>query len=113
MKISLWLLTLAMGIMCFFLWVIARLETPLLKAAPSLVPPLTEMLFTNPNWLWFCPVPWILAAFLLSFRKEVSPAQGFVFLSTAVLAASLILFPCLLAAVLPWLALFGQSISHK
>ena len=48
---------------------------------------------------------------ILSCRKEVSPVVGFLFLGTIALAASLILFPVLLAAALPWLALFGRSIS--
>ena len=108
MKTSLWLLTLALSVMCFFLWAIARMETGL-RGIP--LPGLTLLLVTNPNWLWFCPAPWILAAFVLSLRKEVSLAQGFVFLSTVILAASLILFPFLLAAVLPWFNLYARSIS--
>lgn len=111
MKTSLWLLTLALSVMCFFLWAIARMETVMSKGATLPLPGLTLLLVWNPNWLWFCPVPWIVAAFVLSLRKEVSLAQGFVFLSTVILAASLILFPFLLAAVLPWLNLYARSIS--
>jgi len=113
MKTSLWFLALALGVMCLFLWSIAHMETGLLKAAsfPLPLPPMTEMLVTNPNWLWFCPIPWIFAALLLSFRKEISFTQGFVFLSTVILAGALILMPFLTAAALPWFALFVHSIS--
>jgi hypothetical protein len=111
MKTFLWLLTLALVVMCFFLWVLARLEIPLLNTASVQLPALTVMLVASPNWLWFCPVPWIVASVILSCRKEVSPVVGFLFLGTIALAASLILFPTLISAVLPWLSLFGHSIS--
>jgi hypothetical protein len=75
------------------------------------LPSLTVALVINPNWLWFCPVPWIVASLVLSCRKEVSPAVGFLFLGSIVLAASLILFPVLIALAFPWLALYGHSIS--
>ena len=111
MKVFLWLLTLALAVMCFWLSVLARLEIPLLNAASVQLPPLTQMLVANPNWLWFCPVPWIVASLVLSCRKEVSSVVGFLFLGTIVFAASLILFPVLIAEALPWLAHFGRSIS--
>lgn len=111
MKIFLWLLTLALAVMCFWLSVLAHLEIPLLNTASIQLPGLTQMLVASPNWLWFCPVPWVLAAFVLSLRKEVSSAIGFLFLGTIVLAASVILFPFLIAAAMPWLADFGHSIA--
>ena len=111
MKVFLWLLTLAFVVMCFFLWVLARLEIPLLQTRSVQLPGLTLMLVASPNWLWFCPALWIVASVILSCRKEVSPVVGFIFLGTITLAASLILFPTLLSEVLPWLGLFGRSIS--
>jgi len=111
MKAFLWLLTLALAVMCFFLWVLARLEIPLLNTTSVQLPGLTLMLVASPNWLLFCPVPWIVASVILSCRKGVSLVVGFLFLGTIALAASLILFPTLLAEALPWLALFGRSIS--
>jgi hypothetical protein len=102
MKTFLWLLTLALAVMCFFLWVLAGIETGLLKAASISLPALTEALVINSNWLLFCPVPWIVASLVLSRRNEVSPVVGFLFLGTIALAASLILFPTLIAAALPW-----------
>jgi hypothetical protein len=111
MKVFLWLLTLALAVMCFFLWVLACLEIPLLNTTSVQLPGLTLMLVASPNWVFFCPVPWIVASVILSCRKEVSLVVGFLFLGTIALAASLILFPFLLAAALPWLALFGRSIS--
>jgi hypothetical protein len=110
MKAFLWLLTIALAVLCFFLWVLARLEIPLLHKALVQLPPLTVLLVANPNWLWFCPVPWIVASVILSCRKEVSPVVGFLFLGTITLGASLILFPTLLSEALPWLAIFGRSI---
>ena len=112
MKAFLWLLTLALAVMCLFLWALAGLEIPLLNRVSIQLPPLTVLLVASPKWLWFCPVPWIVASLVLSCRKEVSPVVGFLFLGTIALAASVILFPFLLAAALPWLALFGRSI-HK
>jgi FtsH-binding integral membrane protein len=111
MKAFLWLLTMALTVLCFFLWVLARLEIPLLEKTSVRLPPLTLRLVASPNWLWFCPVPWIVASVILSCRKEVSPLVGFLFLGTITLAASLILFPTLLSLALPWLALYGRSIS--
>jgi hypothetical protein len=110
MKVFLWLLTLALAVMCLFLWALAQLETGLLEARyHHVLPALTQALVINPNWLRFCPVPWIVASLVLSCRKEVSSAVGFLFLGTIVLAASLILFPVLLALAMPWLALFANS----
>jgi hypothetical protein len=111
MKVFLWLLTLALAVMCFFLWVLARLEIPLLQTTSVQLPGLTLMLVASPNWLWFCPVPWIVSSLILSCRKEVSPVVGFLFLGTIAFAASLILFPTLLSLALPWLAVFGRSVS--
>jgi FtsH-binding integral membrane protein len=111
MKASLWLLTLALAVMCFFLWALARLEIPPLHRALVQLPALTVLLVASPNWLWFCPVPWIVASIILSCRKEVSPAVGFLFLGTIAFAASLILFPFLLALAIPWLELFANSVS--
>ena len=111
MKVFLWLLTLALAVMCLFLWALARIETSLLKAASISLPSLTQALVINPNWLLFCPVPWIVASLVLSCRKEVSSVVGFLFLGTIVLAASLILFPVLTALSFPWLARFANSIS--
>src|ERR1035438_2536020 len=79
MKVFLWLLTLALAVMCFFLWVLARLEIPLLQTTSVQLPGLTLMLVASPNWLWFCPVPWIVSSLILSCRKEVSPVVGFFF----------------------------------
>ncbi|MGA2139956.1 MAG: hypothetical protein ABSH14_13950 [Verrucomicrobiia bacterium] len=109
MKVFLWLLTLALGVMCYFLWGLARIEAGVLEAFSISLPPLTAALVINPNWLWFCPVPWIVASLVLSCRKEVSPAVGFLFLGSIVLAASLILFPVLIALAFPWLALYVHS----
>ena len=111
MKAFLWLLTLAFAVMCLSLWALARIEAGLLEARyHHVLPALTQALVINPKWLWFCPVPWIVASVILSCRKEVSPVVGFLFLGTIALAASVILFPFLVAAALPWLALFGRSI---
>ena len=112
MKAFLWMMTLALAVMCFWLWALARLEIGLLEARyHHVLPALTVALVTHPNWLWFCPTPWIVAALVLSFRKEVSTAVGFLFLGTIVLAASLILFPVLMALSLPWLQLFANTIT--
>jgi len=111
MKAFLWLLTLALAVMCLFLWALAGLEIQLLNRVSIQLPPLTVLLVASPKWLWFCPVPWIVASLVLSCRKEVSPVVGFLFLGTIALAASVILFPFLLAAALPWLKLFANSIS--
>jgi hypothetical protein len=97
--------------MCFFLWALAGLEIPLLNRVSIQLPPLTVLLVASPKWLWFCPVPWIVASVILSCRKEISPVVGFLFLGTIALAASLILFPFLLALAMPWLQLFANSIS--
>ena len=103
-------MTLALAVMCFWLWGLTRIEAGLLEARyHHVIPALTVALVTNPNWLWFCPVPWIVASLVLSFRKEVSSVAGFLFLGTIVLAASLILFPVLMALSLPWLQLFANT----
>jgi hypothetical protein len=111
MKVFLWLLTLALAVMCLFLWSLAQMEIPLLNYKSVQLPALTVLLVASPNWLWFCPVPWIVASLVLSCRKEVSSVVGFLFLGTIALAASLILFPVLLALAMPWLAHFANSIS--
>jgi len=95
--------------MCFFLWALAQVETGVLNAFSISLPASTQLLVINPTWLWFCPVPWIVASLVLSCRREVSPAAGFLFLGSIVLAASLILFPFLIAAAFPWLALYVHS----
>jgi hypothetical protein len=105
MKAFLWMVTLALGLMCFLLWGLVSVEMKSLADfhGDSALPLMTGVLLSRPAWLLFCPVPWIVWSLVLSFRREVTTATGFVFLGTAILAASLILFPVLIAAVLPWL----------
>ena len=104
------MMTLALAVMCFWLWGLTRIEAGLLEARyHHVLPSLTIALVMSSNWLWFCPVPWIVASLVLSFRKEVSSVAGFLFLGTIVLAASLILFPVLMALSLPWLQLFANT----
>ena len=103
MKAFLWMVTIALGVMCFLLWGLVTIEMRSLAGVrgDSALPALTAFLFSRPVWLLFCPVPWAVWSLVLSFRREVTVAMSFVFLGTAILAASLILFPVLVAAVLP------------
>jgi hypothetical protein len=101
-KIFLWLVTIAFAIVCFGCWLIAHLVVWHLHdfRAGHPLPGFTRLILFPHGWLLFCPTPWTVAAAVLSFRREFSPAAAFIFAGTASIGMVVILFAVAIAAIL-------------
>jgi hypothetical protein len=103
MKIFLWLMTLAFTVVCLGAWAVSEVILRYLGEIP--LPGLTVWLL-NPNWwLLVCPMPWIIYAVVLSWRRPVMLEHVLIFCGTQVLAAAILVSLVTLACALPWLPL--------
>ncbi len=101
MKAFLWLLAVALGVLCCGAWLVSELVTSYVRdfrhgfTPPALADPVLHHM-----WLWFCPLPWIVYAALLSWRREVSAGGVFVFAGTIALAMVAIVCVVAVGAIL-------------
>jgi hypothetical protein len=65
------------------------------------LPYLTQLVLKPHIWLLFCPLPLVVAAEVLSWRRELSTESVFIFAGTIAVATALILCSVAIAAVLP------------
>ncbi len=108
MKISLWLFVLALAIACFVAWATSNLiilswHQPRFEGVP--LPSFTQLVLFPHDWILLYPVPWIVAAFWLTLRKQISPGAAFVFAGTVCVGLVVIISAVTLAALLPHLDL--------
>jgi hypothetical protein len=103
MRIFLWLVTIAFAILCFACWGMAHLVVRFLRdfRADSALPYFTQLVLVPHGWLLFCPLPWALAAAVMSFRRELSPSTAFIFAGVISIAMVVVLCAVVIAAVLP------------
>jgi hypothetical protein len=78
---------------------VVRFLHDFLAGYPS--PYLTELVLMPHGWLLFCPLPWVVAAAVLSFRRELSPSAAFIFAGIISIATVVVLCAVVIAAVLP------------
>jgi hypothetical protein len=102
MRAFLWLLTAAMGILCFSLWGIAQWAMrPFIEDASAL-PRFTEFFLRSHNWLLLAPVPWVIYSVILSVKSQVSPRVAFIFAGTISLAMTSVACVVLVGALMPY-----------
>jgi hypothetical protein len=102
MKIFLWLVTIALGILCFGCWCFASLVIDYVRdfRAGYAIPAVAQLVLVPKTWLLVCPLPWVACAGFLSARRDISSGAALIFGGTAAVAMVLILFIVGLAAFL-------------
>ena len=100
MRTFVWLVTIALGVLCYALWIVGELVTSYVRDFRQVVPVALAELVLHHTWLLFCPLPWIVYAALLSRRRELSPGAVFVFAGTICLVMIVIVSIVALGAIL-------------
>ena len=70
-----------------------------------LLPAITVFVLRPNGWILFCPLPWLIYAVVLSFRRELSPGALFLFAGTVILGATLLICAVVMACFLPYIPL--------
>lgn len=107
MKVSLWLFVLSLAVVCTTCWAVSHLLVQLWQRGPAgvPVPAFTQLVLLPHGWLLFCPMPWIVYAVFLTFRKQITPGATFLFVGTVCLAMTVIVSAVTVAALLPYMDL--------
>ena len=102
MKAFAWLLTVAMGILCFSCWGVAQWAMrPIIE--DGLVPPhFTDFFLRSHSWLLFIPTPWVVYSAVLSSRREVSARAAFIFAGTFGFAMTSVVCIVVVGALMPY-----------
>jgi hypothetical protein len=107
MKISVWLSTLAISVVCLACWaaahVIVQSWSYRFRGVP--VPDFTMLVLLPHWWLLLCPLIWVAYGVALSSRKNLTPSALFLFSSTAFLGIAVIVSTVAIALLLPYLTL--------
>jgi hypothetical protein len=103
MKVSLWLFALSLAVVCFACWAMSHLLVQFWQHRPAglPLPAFTQLILVPHSWLLFCPIPWVLYAAWLTFRKPITPDAAFVFAGTLCLAIIVVVSSVTVAALLP------------
>jgi hypothetical protein len=67
----------------------------------SALPAFTRLVLVPHGWLLFCPLLWVIAAAIMSFRRNLSPSAAFIFAGVTAIAMVVVLCAVIIAAVLP------------
>ncbi|MBI3986338.1 MAG: hypothetical protein HY343_05435 [Lentisphaerae bacterium] len=100
MKTFLWLMVVALAVLCVGCWCFAFLVMQYLRdfRVAFAVPNLTRLVLMPYTWLLFCPLPWLLCAIILNVRREISQSAVFIFAGTVAIAMVVIFCAVGLAA---------------
>jgi hypothetical protein len=101
MKAFLWLLTLALIVLCLTGWALSELVEQSMRDRSA--PGFTGLMILPHGWLFLAPLPWVVYAGVLSFRRELRPPEVLVFAGTIVLFAVLLGCALALALALPYI----------
>lgn len=106
MKIFIWLCTLALGLLCWFGYGISHLVVANLKSFHSgeALPAITRVLLFPREWMIWYPLPWVLAAGVLSWRRELPVGPALVFGGVALLGMTLFFSGVTAACVVPYVS---------
>lgn len=107
MKTFLWLLNLALAVLCLTGWVLAELVQRSLKDLHDAGPYFTQLVIQPHWWLIVAPTPWVLWAVYLSVRKEILVSQTLQFAGALALFATLIACVLAIALALPFIPRHG------
>ena len=103
MKAFLWLLTLALILVCVTGWAFCELVERSLQDMQVVVPAFTRLVIHPHGWLFVAPLPWLVYAGVLTFRRELTPSAALVFSGALLLFVALIVCALALALLLPYL----------
>lgn len=105
MKTFLWLLTFALIVVCLTGWVMSELIEHSLRDLGDriIIPYFTGLIVLPHGWVLFVPLPWAVAAAVLTCRRQVTPSSVLLFAGTLIVAAALLVCVLALAFMLPYL----------
>ena len=103
MKIFLWLTTLALIFVCLTGWVMSELVESSMRDMRVAAPYFTQLVILPHGWLFVAPVPWVVYAGVLTFRRELTAPAVFLFTGTAILFAALLVCTLVIALTLPYI----------
>ena len=103
MRTLLWLLWLAFAVECVALTMLASFVMMSLDSQRAAPPGFTGMFFTSPKAWLLLPIPWLVAAALLSRRSPSPTTLVFVFIGTLAVAAAFVLGVMVIGGILPTL----------
>src|SRR6185295_16696503 len=105
MKVFLWLSTLALILVCVTGWAIAGLVEHSMRdtMAGVPIPYFTQLVVFPHGWLPVVPVPWIVYAGVLTFRRELTPPAVFLFTGTLILCTAVLVCALVIALTLPYI----------
>ena len=105
MKAFLWLLTLALILVCLAGWTLAELVERSMRDIRIVVPYFTALVILPHGWRLLVPLPWIVYATVLTFRRgELTAAAAFLFAGTLGLCATSLVCALGIALALPYIA---------
>lgn len=105
MKIFLWLMTLAFGVVCLGFWGLSSMI--LLTFGDQPLPGFTTIVLRPNGWLLICPIPWIIYSIVLCYKKQVMMEHLLVLIGTLILATAILISLVGIACVLPLLPIKG------
>jgi hypothetical protein len=105
MKVFLWLLTLALILVCLTGWALSELVEHSMRDMHVAAPYFARLVILPHGWLFVAPMPWVVYAGFLTFRRELTPPALFLFAGTLVFFAALLICALALALVLPYIPL--------
>lgn len=103
MKVFLWLLTFALILVSLTGWVLSGLVEGSMQDMQLIVPYFTRLVILPHGWLLAAPLPWVLYAGVLTFRRELTPSAVLLFAGTLCLFAALLVCALTLALSLPYI----------
>ena len=105
MKAFLWLLTLALILVCLTGWAMSELVEHSMRDSMNAlpVPHFTRLVILPHGWLLVAPFPWVVYAGALTFRRELTPAAALLFAGTLILFATLLVCALSIALTLPYI----------
>ena len=109
-KIFLWLLTLALALMCLTGWAMSELVLRSLRDTPRRalpVPYFTRLVVIPDWWLLVVPLFGVASSAILSFRREVTPPAALLFAGIIILVAVLLACALTIALTIPYIPRHG------
>ena len=106
MKLFPWFLSMAFAVVCATAWAMSELVVRSLHDTAGNVPAFTRLvILPRHGWLLFAPVPWIVYAAALTFRRELTPGAVLVFAGTLFLFSAFVVCAVAVALSLPFIPL--------
>jgi hypothetical protein len=105
MKAFIWLLTVALSLVCLTGWAMSELIEhsirDTMRGMP--LPYFTGLVIFPHGWLLGVPAPWIVYSAILTFRREVTPGAALLFAGTLIVIAAVVASALTIALTLPYI----------